>query len=235
MAVAGREIDSMTDPNALISGEAEGRLDSLQGRHWVMMDYDDDPSRYQIDFVGGETRRRLWYSPASCDLASNRRPSFTTLAGQTRRNAGRGSRAAKWAFAVSVLLSPLPWKTKQNRRDGIGIVGITSSCSLLYTTRVVCTATVTATTTATSPSGRCTPSGEKKRHVTTQTPVPDLRHAALGPLELVRNRPPASRDAAGHGVATLADQEAQQPVPGRRRLGWPALERHMGRRSRESR
>lgn len=75
---------------------------------------------------------------------------------------------------------------------------------------------------------RCT-SGEK-RHVTAQTPVPDLGHAPLGPLELIRDRPPASRDAAGHGVATVPDQEAQQPVPGRRWLGRRALERHLGRR-----
>lgn len=178
--------------------------------------------------MGGETK--LWYSPASCDLASNRRPSFTTLAGQTRRNAGRGSRAVKWAFAVCpFVLSPLENRTKPPLREQNRWYN--EQLFFAVYTRVLCT----ATTTATSSKRQMHAIWRKKRHVTTQTPVPDLRHAPLGPLELVRNRPPASRDAAGHGVATLADQEAQQPVPGRRRLGRPALERHMGRRSRESR
>lgn len=74
---------------------------------------------------------------------------------------------------------------------------------------------------------------QKKRHVTAtkRTPVPDLRHAPptpLGPLELLRNGPPASRDAGRHGVATVPQQEAQQPVPRRRWLRRRALERHLG-------
>lgn len=77
---------------------------------------------------------------------------------------------------------------------------------------------------------------KKKRHVTAtkRTPVPDHRHAPptpLGPLELLRNRPPAGRDAGRHGVATVPQQEAQQPVPRRRWLRRRALERHLGRRS----